>query len=496
MRKELLSLIVLLLLAACNENGPTVVITLEPTNTAAATPTNTPIPATATPTPQPTPTSPTIIADDQTLTEDGTVTISSVTTPEDAWLVIHANHDGSLGEVLGQTAVTAGTSRDISVTIDPLQATPNLVAMLHEDAGESGTFEFPGVDDPWLEDGETVADDFNVDIRVTRPEITVADQELLEDGILEIDAIYAINPGWLLIHSDDDGAIGPLLGFAAVKAGLSENLAIPFPWREATPTLHAVLYEDRERMNQLDYPEGDLPVIVNGQPVISSFNVTMPPDIFVLDQPVIDSRIIVERVISEGPGWLVVYHDDGGLPALIIGSAPLADGLNTLVEVEVLESAVTEQLHLQIHEDVAPVDEFNFPGSDNPRLYNGRLPATTTFLTNNGNYLLAEDQTLIDETITIPLIVLDEPAWLVIRSGSTPETGAILNRTLLPAGINRDVTVELALDPDLTYDELAAVLHRDAEDLNQFEYPSGDDLPLEYNGRVIYTPFSLLTTEN
>ena len=495
MRKKLISLILLLLVTACNEEAPTAVTTPQAANTAVATVTNTPIPATATATPQPTPSSPTVTVDDQPLTDDGQVTIASVTVPEAAWLVIHAEHDGQIGEVLGQTAVPPGTSSDIIITIDPLQATPRLAAMLHQDAAEIGIFEFPGPDAPWLEDGEAVAGSFDVDIRVDRPEITIADQEILDDGLLQVEAVYAINPGWLLIHNDDDGEIGSLLSFTAVNAGLNEKLTIPLQWREATPTLHAVLYEDRERSNQLDYPEGDLPVIVNGQPVLSTITITLPPDILVLDQPVIDGKIVVDRVVSNGPGWLVIYYDDGGLPGFIIGSAPLADGLNEMVEIEVVESAVTKQLHLQIHDDTDPIGEFNFPGDDNPRLYRGRLPATTTFLTDGGNYLLAEDQKPVDKIVNVPLVVIESPAWLIVRSGNEPQSGSILGRVWLPAGINRDVTVELALDPDLTYDVLVAVLHNDAEVLEQFEYPSGDDRPLEYNGRIIFTPFSLLPLE-
>ena len=132
MRKYLLSLTILLfLLAACNEETPTAIPTSQAANTAVAPPTNTSIPATATPTPQPTPSSPAVTVDDQPLNDDGRVIIAGVTVPEAAWLVIHAEHDGQVGEVLGETVVSPGTSNDVSITIDPLQATPRLVAMLH-----------------------------------------------------------------------------------------------------------------------------------------------------------------------------------------------------------------------------------------------------------------------------------------------------------------------------------------------------------------------------
>ncbi|MBK9613796.1 hypothetical protein [Candidatus Amarobacter glycogenicus] len=73
-----------------------------------------------------------------------------------------------------------------------------------------------------------------------------------------------------------------------------------------------------------------------------------------LDQPVIGGTITVERVISNGPGWLVVYQDEGGSPGLIIGSAPLVDGLNEQVPVSVRESGVTPQLFIFLHEDTEP----------------------------------------------------------------------------------------------------------------------------------------------
>ena len=154
-------------LAACEQNTPTAVSTPAPTNTAstnptAAEPTTTPKPS---PTPEPTPIIPAIDVSDQTLADEGTLTIDRVTVPDPAWLVIHALNEGQVGEVLGYTAVSAGTNEELAITINPLQATPQLVAMLHVDEGEPGTYEFPGPDNPWLAEGEAVAADFDVDIQ-------------------------------------------------------------------------------------------------------------------------------------------------------------------------------------------------------------------------------------------------------------------------------------------------------------------------------------------
>ncbi len=478
-------------LAACRQEEPTAVPSPAPefANTAVPNPTATAIPAAPTLTPSPTPIHPAIAAEDQTLDEDGVLTIAAVTAPEDAWLVIHAQHDGQVGEVLGFTAVAAGSSHDITLTIDPLQATPRLTAILHQDSGEIGQFEFPGADAPVLEGGEAVSAGFSVDIQVKLPAIEAADQEILEDGLALIESVYAPAPGWLLIHADEDGAVGPLLGHIFVNAGTSENILVPIQWRQATPTLHAILLEDGDRPTRLDYPDGDRPFIVNGQPVMTSFKVTLPPDVFVLDQPVVNGKIEVERVVSDGPAWLVVYFDENGLPARIIGSAHLDDGLNEQIVVEVAERAVTDQLHIQIHNDDEPIGEFTFPGADEPRLYHGRLPFPTTFQTNLGNYLVVQDQALVEQSVTAPFVVVNAPAWLVIRSGAAPDEGDILGTAWLSAGINRNVTVDI--ETDNANETLYAVLYSDLGEPEQFDFP-GDDVPLAYNGRIIQSPFTLL----
>ncbi|MCP4427970.1 MAG: hypothetical protein GY803_26085 [Chloroflexi bacterium] len=493
LKHNVLVLISLVLLAAsCRQEEASAVPTPIPTavNTAvpAATATATAPPATAAPQPSPTPVRPAIVVENQALAEDGALTIASVAVPEAAWLVIHAQHNGQVGEVLGFTAVAPNNADDLTVTIDPLQATPRLVAILHQDGGETGQFEFPGPDDPWLEDGEAVSAGFGVDIQVALPAITIADQEVLDDGLVLVKSVYTPNPGWLLIHADDDGAAGELLGHVFLRAGTSENIVVSIPWRQATPTLHAILLEDDGRSTRLDYPDGDLPIIVNGQPVMVSFTVALPPDVHVLDQPAVDGKIEIERVVSDGPGWLVAYFDEGGLPARIIGSAHLEDGLNEHIVMEVVERAVTDQVHILIHNDDEPIGQFTFPGSDEPRLYHGRLPFPFTFQTSLGNYLVAQDQSLTDSSVVIPYVVADIPTWLIIRSGAAPDEGGILGATWLPAGINRDVVVEI--EADSVGETLYAVLHIDLDEPEQFDFP-GDDTPLEHNGRVIQSPFTV-----
>lgn len=76
----------------------------------------------------------------------GTVTIEKVVADGPGWLVIHITRNGAPGPVIGQSPVSEGSNADVEVAIDLNQATQQLFAMLHVDAGTEGEYEFPGDD--------------------------------------------------------------------------------------------------------------------------------------------------------------------------------------------------------------------------------------------------------------------------------------------------------------------------------------------------------------
>ncbi len=80
---------------------------------------------------------------------DGTLTIAEVVSDGAGWIVIHAQADGKPGPILGVAPVAAGVNSNVVVEVDAANATETVYAMLHTDAGEMGTFEFPdGADTP------------------------------------------------------------------------------------------------------------------------------------------------------------------------------------------------------------------------------------------------------------------------------------------------------------------------------------------------------------
>lgn len=506
MRWSSLLIILLAAVVACNreqpaaDTGPTPSApSVAASATAASTPTSAPTATakpTATATPRPQPAVSTIR---QALEEAGTVTISEVVAPEPSWLVIYADDAGQPGTVLGYTAVPEGESTDVSVSVDVYQATPTVHAGLHRDAGEADEFEFPGPDEPVQVDGEAVVTTFPVDIRVLIPSIVVSNQELERgEGQVVVDSVTADRPGWVVIRADGTGGPngeadpGPILGQTPVSEGVHEDVIVRFDWQQATPRLHAALYEDLGEEGRFD-PAEDEAITINGTPIHSSFTATLPTDVLVINQPASTGEIVVERAVSNGPGWVVVYNDFEGLTADLLGYAPLETGVSRGITVPLNGNNITPMLHIMVHEDADPQGEFNHPGQDRAVLNEGRL-MLFSFETDTGSYVVTEDQSLGDDgTVQIPLIVTDVETWVVIHAADASdegEPGAIIGRRTVTAGIHRDVRV--AVEADDVTPTLYVALHLDLGERGEFEYPNGSDTPLLFEQSPIQASFTLL----
>src|SRR6476646_5715830 len=64
------------------------------------------------------------------------------------FIAIHQDANGSPGPVVGHVAIPQGDSKDVVVKLDSKVATGAFWPMLHLDAGQIGTYEFPGPDGP------------------------------------------------------------------------------------------------------------------------------------------------------------------------------------------------------------------------------------------------------------------------------------------------------------------------------------------------------------
>lgn len=411
-----------------------------------------------------------------------------VTLPGPGWLAIYRAVDGAADTVIGHLPLAAGLHENVAITVDTTEVTQQLFAGVLMDVGAEGVFDYPGEDEPYPGEPEAT---FTVELLLPQPRIEATDQAVAEDGVVSLALVEALAPTWVVIHSDAEGQIGPAIGARLLEPGLHENVTLTIDWRRATPALHAVLHEDDGEPGVLEYPAGDQPLLHGGEPILAAFKATYPPEVLVYDQPVIDGTIMVERVISQGPGWVVIYNEADGQPGFIIGATPLQDGLNEAVVVDLRESAITSQLFAWLHQDSEPGDEFNFPGQDPPVLYNNRMPRATAFRTDQGAQAFVNDQFMTEEgAITVATLIAPAPVWAVVYSDDDGQTGEMLGQTWVPAGVNRDVEVEI--DPSTAAGPLYLVIHWDDGAAEEFEAPDVDP-PLTYdNNQPVRIPFNLL----
>jgi hypothetical protein len=233
-----------------------------------------------------------------------------------------------------------------------------------------------------------------------------------------------------------------------------------------------------------------MPLLLRGEPIVAAFKATYPPEVLVYDQPIIDGAITIERAISDGPGWMADYNEIEGQPGFIIGNAPLEDGLNEQVRVELLEAAITTQLFARLHHDTEPGDAFNFPGQDPPVRFNNRLPRAAAFRTDSGAHVFVSDQRVGDDgALSIDVVVSPVPAWVAIYDDNEGQPGDLLGRAWVPPGINRNVIIETDSPPDPGIAHLA--LYEDLGQPEEFEGAGVDPLLVNDDNRSIRVPFTI-----
>jgi len=175
----------------------------------------------------------------------------------------------------------------VMVPVDPTKAQGTLYAQLHTDGGAVGTFEYPGADAPVMLGVQMISSTFKIlngqsaagpagpaTPAVLQPSITVSDQDV-QNGTVTVQQIVSNGNWWLVIHRQNpDGTMGEYVGEILIKNGINTNVVVNINMKLATPVLYAMLHEDHDPIGVLDFPGPDVPVMLNGQMIAPSFNVT------------------------------------------------------------------------------------------------------------------------------------------------------------------------------------------------------------------------------
>jgi uncharacterized surface protein with fasciclin (FAS1) repeats len=105
------------------------------------------------------------------------------------------------------------------------------------------------------------------------PTVFVVDQDVVDGQVVVARAVIN-GPGWIVIHSDDNGAPGPVIGFSSLTPGINANVAVDVEADGLTDILYAMLHVDEGTVGEYEFPGADGPVILNGAPITPPFEIT------------------------------------------------------------------------------------------------------------------------------------------------------------------------------------------------------------------------------
>jgi len=142
-----------------------------------------------------------------------------------------------------------------------------------------------------------------------------------------------------------------------------------------------------------------------------------PATITVEDQALTeDGQLAIGRIVSQQPGWAVIYDDDSGEAGEILGfiQVPEGESENIVVSIEPLEATPT--LYAMFHLDEGQSGTFEFPGPDRPAR-SGNDVVVDSFIVDIQIYfpdVSVNDQEVADDgLVTVRQAMAAEPSWLM-----------------------------------------------------------------------------------
>jgi hypothetical protein len=441
-------------------------------------------------------------ATDQTVDPPDRVVIAKVQAANQGWVAVYEDAGGVRGDVLGKTAVGVGGNPDVEVELSRnLEDGETVQAVLHDDQGTPGTWDYPGADVPVKDaNGNQVQASFTVSLPPPgpTPSVTAKDQVVPvpktgANPTVSVEKVVSVGPGWVAVHEDDgDAGYGGVVGVAAVKDGETKALQVEVerPIQDGE-MLHAILHADLGTPDVFEFPGADLAVkLGDGKVVAASFKAEVPvtPAVTVANQTLSDpSQVTIALVASDGPGWIVIHEASGeSFGEVILGQTAVPDGSSGPITVVLSRPALDgETLYAMLHINAGDTEVLEFPdGPDVPvplPVEGGdplmALPFQVTVPVVPA--LAVSDQTNPKPANTVSLgsVSSEGPGWVVIRDG---DDGSELGHVAVAHGTSTKVKVELERDM-VGGETLYAILHVDKGGAGTYEFP-GADVPAKGPG--------------
>ncbi len=103
--------------------------------------------------------------------------------------------------------------------------------------------------------------------------LAVENQTLVESSV-SIPKVTLGADGWIVVHADNGGVPGDIIGKTLLTAGVHSNIKIQVEEGKVTEIVHAMLHTDAGTKGTFEFPGADVPVTMNNVAVSGSFKVT------------------------------------------------------------------------------------------------------------------------------------------------------------------------------------------------------------------------------
>jgi hypothetical protein len=349
------------------------------------------------------PTNASVTATDQIVT-NGMVTVTA-SSDAPAWVAIHADMNGTIGHVVGIAPLPAGQNQSVSVMIDGAMSTPVLYAEIHADTGAPGVFEFGKVPDADLPAQSAQPAPFKV------AAIFAFDQQAQNNTVVVASAIIE-NSGWMVIHADDNGKPGTVLGYAPVLPGTNAPVRVQLTTPPPSGTVWPMLHTDDGVKGTYEFgtvANADGPIQLNGATATKPVPLTDAPTLLLADGTKLaaaqnqqngtpaaavnsgaqtlqaagtngGANFTVEQVVSPVAGFVDVHSDAGNHPGASLGHVAVQPGQNTNLVVALMPTPempmITPVVWPMLHADTNGNGQYEYnmvPGADLPVVYNGEV---------------------------------------------------------------------------------------------------------------------------
>lgn len=200
------------------------------------------------------------------LLKDDVITVLG-RTEDGSWLKVEVPDIGTIGWIWAEDVTLDGDAADLSVPED------GQMAAEPEDAAEDAVAE-EQADDGEMAAGEEKTDDESMAFADLDPSVTVLSQEVIKGQVTIAEVVVPVE-GWVVIHADDAGSFGPIIGQAHLEPGITTDLAIDIDVGAATETLYAMLHTDGGVFDVFEFPGTDMPVLKDGRPISPAFTATI-----------------------------------------------------------------------------------------------------------------------------------------------------------------------------------------------------------------------------